>query len=345
MKAWRTGLVVMALIWVMLACSLPDDTSPPITPTGAVKAVTLPVRDLTRTNTPMLGVTPSYTPARVVERRNVISVSLRIMEAVKAVPEVEAGKQVTLGLTFEPLQQEITRTTDGRPYSTSSQLWKDPPVSQLRYCIGQGQPCTELGTLQPFQGQLSRQLTVDWLGLRRFYLLVEFLDVAGKPLPAVWRSADTNPPVERLEVGLDVLAQLNPAVPLETLPAAVRTSAAATRTAFPVTGSVLIENGRCCAGGPAGSKVKLNVEFKAASSAGKVTDMSTQYGCVKDATQMKGEWEPFQPSKTYEAGLALNWVGWYIAVQYRDDQGSLSPVYCDDISLEGSPPQPPTTRP
>ena len=30
-------------------------------------------------------------------------------------------------------------------------------------------------------------------------------------------------------------------------------------------------------------------------------------------------------------------VGWYIAVQYRDASGNLSPVYCDDISVEGSP--------
>ena len=38
--------------------------------------------------------------------------------------------------------------------------------------------------------------------------------------------------------------------------------------------------------------------------------------------------------------LALNWVGFYQRVQYRDALGNLSSVYCDDISLEGNPPPP-----
>jgi hypothetical protein len=110
--------------------------------------------------------------------------------------------------------------------------------------------------------------------------------------------------------------------------------------AFPVSGSVSIEGGRCCAGGVAGSQISLNVEFQATSSAGKVTEMRVQTGggCPKDPAQLKAGWEPFQPTQRYPTSLGINWIGWYISVQYRDEKGNLSAVYCDDISLEGSPP-------
>ena len=51
-------------------------------------------------------------------------------------------------------------------------------------------------------------------------------------------------------------------------------------------------------------------------------------------------WERFQPSKTFLADVALNWLGFYVSVQYRDAQGRQSPVYSDDISIEGFIPAP-----
>jgi len=53
--------------------------------------------------------------------------------------------------------------------------------------------------------------------------------------------------------------------------------------------------------------------------------------------EMNGaRWEPFVKQKTFSYQIiGMNWVGWSLATQYRDANGHLSPVYCDDISVEG----------
>ena len=86
----------------------------------------------------------------------------------------------------------------------------------------------------------------------------------------------------------------------------------------------------------------MHVTFSAWSSQGAVTEMRVSHfmGCQKDAATLDAPWEPYVTEKTYPASLGLNWIGWYINVQYRDAAGNLSPVYCDDISLEGSVPTP-----
>ena len=51
-------------------------------------------------------------------------------------------------------------------------------------------------------------------------------------------------------------------------------------------------------------------------------------------------WEPYSPVKTFQFEPPINWVGFYVCVQFQDVEGNLSNVYCDDISVEGSPPAP-----
>jgi hypothetical protein len=113
-----------------------------------------------------------------------------------------------------------------------------------------------------------------------------------------------------------------------------------------VTGSVLLEDGRCCVGGLEGSTVNIKAVFEARSPFGEVTDMRVANGggqCLTEGEMSAVPWEPFTAEKTYQfAGIPINWVGYYVSVQYRDAQGNLSPVYCDDISVEGMP-RPPTT--
>ncbi len=46
-------------------------------------------------------------------------------------------------------------------------------------------------------------------------------------------------------------------------------------------------------------------------------------------------WEPFAGEKYYPWKVATNWIGVWIYVQFRDDQGNVSPIYSDDISIEG----------
>lgn len=105
-----------------------------------------------------------------------------------------------------------------------------------------------------------------------------------------------------------------------------------------VTGSVVIEDGRCCVGGTAGDTLEVQVSFDAQSRDGPVTEMRVLQRNVRELSEMReAEWEPFVPQKTYPVHVALNWIGSYISVQYRDAAGNLSPVYVDDISVEGDP--------
>jgi hypothetical protein len=292
---------------------------------------------------PGLRITPSPSPAPTTptsDSQKLIQVSLRVRGSAQSVPEVEVGTRAVLEASFEPVIHTLLLDAGGSVRGTSSRTWENAPVRQMRACIQlEGRFC-DSGDWLPYQNTLAREIQVDWLGPRQFYLYAEFLDDTGATIPsiAVYRS-DAHPVTELL---LTVQGKVLPDTALEKLPSPILTALAATRTVLPLSGSVLVEGGACCAGGTAGSKKTLKVDFKAASTAAKVTEMKVQVGggCVRDAAQLRGDWEPFQNTKTYETSLGLNWIGWYISVQYRDQNGQLSPVYCDDISLEGSPPAP-----
>ena len=60
--------------------------------------------------------------------------------------------------------------------------------------------------------------------------------------------------------------------------------------------------------------------------------------CPSETDLEQVDWEPFVESKTYPVHVILNWTGFYRCVQYQDEHGNLSPVYRDDISVEGMPP-------
>jgi hypothetical protein len=112
-------------------------------------------------------------------------------------------------------------------------------------------------------------------------------------------------------------------------------------------GSVLLQGGLCCIGGVVGTKVNLRKDFVAPSSFGPVVEMRHMEGpfCLSDVELANAPWEPFVPSVTEPFAIsAINWIGHTISVQYRDNHGNVSPVACDDISVEGMP-APPTPGP
>ena len=115
----------------------------------------------------------------------------------------------------------------------------------------------------------------------------------------------------------------------------------------PVTGSVVLQGGACCVGGTAGSPVAIRAAYAATSTLAQVTDMRTaaRYGggCLKEAAMASIPWEPFSASGRFTVTAAINWIGFYVSAQYRDAQGNLSPVVCDDVSVEGMPPATPPT--
>ncbi|HKY84706.1 MAG TPA: CARDB domain-containing protein [Anaerolineales bacterium] len=120
-------------------------------------------------------------------------------------------------------------------------------------------------------------------------------------------------------------------------------SVEADSTQPPVQGAVLIEDGKCCIGGIAGQPLPIRVAFEASSPAGPVTQMRVRVGLRRftEGELAESDWEAFQASKTYSFTPPINWVGFYVSVQFRDASGRLSPVVYDDISVEGMPPPPP----
>ncbi|MDQ5825597.1 MAG: hypothetical protein M3441_15500 [Chloroflexota bacterium] len=111
----------------------------------------------------------------------------------------------------------------------------------------------------------------------------------------------------------------------------------------PVTGSVLIEGGSSVAGGLSGTELQLRVTFTASSTAGEVTEMRVDagaFGCAQEEDMSGIAWEPFEAEKVYTTTAFGNFQGWYANAQYRDVAGNVSPMYCDDISIEGMPPTP-----
>ena len=134
------------------------------------------------------------------------------------------------------------------------------------------------------------------------------------------------------------------AVPLQTV-ARQEIAQAATPTpssSYPVTGSVVLKGGASVAGGTVGSALAIDAAFKASSPSGQVTEMRTamRYGgnCLKEMSSVT--WEPFAPTKTFTVTVALNFIGLYVSAQFRDANGNLSPIVCDDISVEGMPARP-----
>jgi hypothetical protein len=105
------------------------------------------------------------------------------------------------------------------------------------------------------------------------------------------------------------------------------------------TGGVQIEGGQCCLGGVAGQTITARVQLAASSPFGKVDRMRVvpTGGCGQGGQLEAAGWEPFANTKTFPVSVAINWVGFYVSAQFQDEWGNLSPVYCDDISVEGMP--------
>ena len=103
------------------------------------------------------------------------------------------------------------------------------------------------------------------------------------------------------------------------------------------TGAVQIAGGSCCIGGFDGETIQAQVSFSAASPFGSVSQMRVVPGCSADTDMESVAWEPFVDSKTLPVLIVINWIGFMVCVQYQDENGNLSPVYRDDISVEGMP--------
>jgi hypothetical protein len=271
-----------------------------------------------------------------------IAVSMYVENDASSLPELKAGSTAVVLLDFQPSLVQVQRDENGKVLSTSWLPWDDHPAAEMRTCFSMLAPCQPGGDWLPYVSRLSFQVPVDWLGTREAHAAVQFRDRDGSPVQA--GSPDTvgssaAQPDGPHALTLSMISRQDLDLSVETLSPSLQTALAVTQAAFPVTGSILIEDGRCCAGGKANTSIDLQVRFAAESPAGQVIEMRVQPGgsCLLEDSALEADWEAFTPLKILSTNLALNWVGFYVNVQYRDSAGNQSPVYCDDISLEGSP--------
>jgi hypothetical protein len=106
-----------------------------------------------------------------------------------------------------------------------------------------------------------------------------------------------------------------------------------------VTGAVAIEGGFDQTGDIAGVTTFINVDFTASSAAGQVTEMraASNYGegCPGQDQVEQAAWEPFQERKEFQEVAREGFYDFYVSAQFRDEQGNISEIYCDDIQMEG----------
>lgn len=108
----------------------------------------------------------------------------------------------------------------------------------------------------------------------------------------------------------------------------------------PVMGTVEFEDGRCCIGGQAGAQITASLRLEANTPTGEVvTEMRLRVAPSRfqEADFTDEEWQPYAPEINVQLPVVLNWTGYYASVQFRDQGGNLSPVFYDDISVEGTP--------
>ncbi len=74
--------------------------------------------------------------------------------------------------------------------------------------------------------------------------------------------------------------------------------------------------------------MEIEAAFQATSPLGEVTQMRVRFGSRPfDEEQLSAaEWERFMPQKAFPIEVAINWVGYYVSVQYMDENGNVSAV-------------------
>jgi hypothetical protein len=336
MKASRLRVVSLILLLASIACGqLAPGLGPTHTPSSMTPAPFALQSGPTDTRPPA-----SATPTPLVFQTvgNAIQV-LFYVEGNRST--VAIGNSAKVQVVLKPVVVQIARRSDGSVYATSLTPWNSPTVTEMQMCLSLDTPCQLTDQWTHFTPDMTQEVRVDWTGARAYWLAIQFRDATRTIIPA-FSSGSDNVPRPESQARLQITGVYDTRTPMSALPSPVLTALAATRMAFPVTGSVVIEDGRCCAGGIAGSTIQITAEFTATSPLAEVKEMRTvdRYGggCLNENEMASLPWEPFTPSKLYSVRPALNWIGFYVTVQFRDAMGNLSPVYCDDISVEGSPP-------
>lgn len=278
-------------------------------------------------------VSTAATSAEVEE--NIVALHLYEIKNTKAQAKANFGSTVELAISAKPVTYHVIRRYDESIESVSSQIWKPHTVTKMQICTSFDEPCLLNDTWISFNGEQIFQIDIDWVGTRLLWVVAQFQDALGQTVLSITQSGQNPRPVSQASYA--IVGIVDDSITTDELPLSIQAAVNATRATFPVWGSINIEDGRCCVGGVAGETIQVDVAFKGESPLGEIKEMRIRTGneCFTENDMIANQWEPFVPTKTYPVKTASNWIGFYISVQYHDAKGNLSPVYCDDISVEG----------
>ncbi len=247
--------------------------------------------------------------------------------------DASVGTPVALAIAFRPMKDVVTTWSDGTTtkYSTD---WSPDTIAEMRYCTGIGHTCGLPAQWVPFAKEQRVSVVVDWVGAQDYGVTAQFRDANGKLIAAGYAMTAS------ASNWVTITGAIDERTPVAAQPPRIQTAIAQARSAFPVVGKIQVGEGHPV-GGKAGSQISVVVKFEATSPAAQVTEMrvkqSSMGGCLTPDDMSDATWEPFVAQKVYPVSVALNWTSFKLHVQYRDARGNVSPVYCGDVAVEGSP--------
>ncbi len=219
---WRSLYVLACLALLLAACAV----EPPPAPTRV----------------------PTLTPPADAAGAKVVYVHL--LASADTAGKVSVGRSAHVVLLSWPVIYRV----DSR--SSSMGPWSPSGVSQMQVCVSFDRPCTLSGSWVPFtpspsatyagSAELGIDEPVDWVGPRTLWMAAQFRDVAGKIVQAVADAGQQ--PGDVAQVSAQIVGVWDAQTPVSALPPSAQTSIAATQVSHPVSGSVIIEWGRCCIG-------------------------------------------------------------------------------------------------
>ena len=284
-----------------------------------------------------------------------------------ALPEQEETFQIPAGGRWTPEETAsilletnpvwvFTEKVDGSP-AYRQKPWDAPPDLEMSYCTSLFGPCQPEGVRVPF-GDVPLEFDVEWIGPKEAWVAVEFYDAEGRRVPVALSEdgvsedgvseagvSEADVFVDRLEVSFYITGTWAFSTPFAALPEPNQIATVTARRAYPVRGALEIETGNCCLGGIAGETITTTVAYWATSPYGAVTEMRTAPECLTEENIAATSWEPFAEKKAFQLPVGLSWTEFNTSVQFRDERGNLSEVYCDKISVEGTPAETPLPLP
>lgn len=324
----------------------PPAASPATSPVAVPISAASPAPSPAASPSPHLLASPSPSPVASTSQPWQYGVGLNLdgPGAYGSLPKTSPG--ATLKRQLRPRPTMFWVVPGGPVRSIQTLEWQRPPIAEMRYCIATkgavmssntiSEGCELPDTWTPYATTQEVSVEVDWLGAGEVTARAQFRRADGTVVQSM--SLDHGL-IEASSSTYRAESVLGPNVPIGSLPPALQEAATARQAAFPVNGSIKVQNSACCIGAPGGSRLLVGVTLSATSPHGVVTEMRLGGGgCNPGQLESpRGEWEPFAQQRNIPITITAGRSTLTVAVQYRDAAGNLSAVACDSVGAEGMP--------